>query len=172
MNDVTPKRTARQSERGKISPDEALPTAAAPTIVPQAPTVAEVVVPRPVAVAEPAPQVVSAPAKPPADSVDQSWTRFVEAQAVLARGFEEIAVELTGMTRSSIASVMDAAVALVGARTFSEAVDIHAGLARRGVDAMIEGSARLSEIGVKAISESGRPVLSRLSLTWSGVGPG
>ena len=56
--------------------------------------------------------------------------------------------------------------------TFSEAVEINAALARRGVDRMIEGSAKLSEIGVKAMSEASRPIVSRLGEGWSGVAPG
>jgi len=34
-------------------------------------------------------------------------------------------------------------------------------LTRRGVDAMLEGSAKLSEIGAKAVSNASRPILSR-----------
>ena len=63
------------------------------------------------------------------------------------------------MTRSGIAAASDAAIALFGARTFSEAVEINARLARRGVDAMIEGSAKLSDIGVTAVSEASRPII-------------
>jgi hypothetical protein len=162
MSDVKPKRTARDSGRSKISPGDAVPSATAPAIAPAAPTAAQIVSAPPAAVAEPAPEVVSASAKPLADSGDDSWTLFADAQAVLARGFEKIAVEVTGMTGSGVAAAVDAAVALLGARTFSEAVEIHAGLARRGVDAMIEGSAKLSDIGVKAMSEASQPVLSRL----------
>jgi len=172
MSEVKPKRTARESGLRQISPGEAVPAAAAPAIVPQAPTAAEVVSAPPEAVAEPAPEVAPASAEAQADSGDDPWTLFAEAQAALARGVEEIAVEVTGMTRSGIAAAADATIALLGARTFSEAVEIHAGLARRGVDAMIEGSARLSEIGVKAMSAASQPVLSRLGGTWSGVGLG
>jgi hypothetical protein len=177
MSDMKPKRAAREPGRSEISPgeavrSEAVPTATAPAIVPQAPTAAAVVSAQPAAVAEPAPEIVSASAAPPADSVEDPWTAFADAQAVLTRGFEEIVVEVTGMSRSGIAAAAHAAVALIGARTFSEAVEIHAALARRGVDAMIEGSAKLSEIGVKAVSEASRPILSRLGGTWSGMGAG
>ncbi len=167
MSDGKPKRTARDSGLSKISPDDAVPSAVVPATGPEAPTAAEVVSAPPAAVAEPAPEAVSASAKPLTDSADDSWTLFTEAQAVLGRGFEEIAVEVTGMTRSGLAAAADAAVALLGARTFSEAVEIHARVARRAVDAMIEGSAKLSEIGVTAISEAPRPILSRLGGTRS-----
>ena len=85
---------------------------------------------------------------------------------------EGIAVEVTVLTRSGMAAAADAGLALLGVRTISEAVEINASLARRGVDAMIEGSARLSEIGVKAVSEASRPILSRLGESWGGLAPG
>ena len=67
-----------------------------------------------------------------------------------------------------IIAFLAAAVALLEVRTFSEVVEINATLARRGIDAMIEGSAKLSEIGVKAMSSASRPILSRLGEGWSG----
>ena len=71
---------------------------------------------------------------------------------------------MTGISRSGMAATADAAVALLGARTFAEAIEINAGLARRRVDAMLEGSARLSEIGATAITDASRPFLSRFGL--------
>ena len=37
---------------------------------------------------------------------------------------------------------------------------------------MIESSAKLSEIGVKAMTEASRPILSQLGAPWSGPGGG
>ena len=82
---------------------------------------------------------------------------------MLARGFEEVADHLSGMTRSGIAAASDAAIALVAARTFAEAVEINAGLARRTIDAMIEGSTKLSAIGVRAVNDATRPILSQFA---------
>jgi hypothetical protein len=191
MSDVKPKRTAREPGRSDISPGEPLPAQAAPivpaakapgAIVPQAPTAPEAVAAAPEAVAQLAAEIVPVTVAPPADSPDEPrsparssspddpWAAVAEAQAALARGFEAIAFEMTGMTQSGVASASDAAIALFGARNFSEAVEINAGLARRGLDAMIAGSARLSDIGVKAVSEASRPLLSRLGGTWSSAG--
>src|SRR6266446_2370999 len=148
MSDVKPKRPVRASRQSEISPGEAAPIEAAPPIIPEEPPAPEIVAPPP-PVAEPAPEAVSAPpaavaqpvleivsaaAEPQADSVEAPWTAFAEAQAVLARGFEEIAVEVSGMTRSGFAAAADATVALLGVRTFAEAVEINAALAQRGVE--------------------------------------
>ena len=92
--------------------------------------------------------------RPEAAAAETAWTAFAEAQSALARGFERAAVEVTGISRSGMAATADAAVALLGARTFAEAIEINAGLARRRVDAMLEGSARLSEIGATAITDA------------------
>jgi hypothetical protein len=92
-----------------------------------------------------------------------AWSAFGEAQLALVRGMGEIAAEWAGIAQSGIAAGADAAVALLGARTIAEAVEIQAGLASRGFSAVIEGSAKLSEIGVKAASEASRPILSRLA---------
>src|SRR6266851_515956 len=140
MSDVKPKRPVRASKQSEISPGEALPIEAAPPIIPEDPPAPEVVSAPPEAVVQPVLEIVSAVAEPQADSVEDPWTAFAEAQAVLARGFEEIAVEVSGMSRSGFAAAADATVALLGVRTFAEAVEINAALAQRGVDAMIEGS--------------------------------
>jgi hypothetical protein len=173
MSDSKPKRTAREAGRSDISPGEAGPTVAAPivpeAIVPQAPTVAQAVSAPPGALAQLAPAAVAPAAEKLADSASDSWAAVAEAQAAFARGFEEISVEVTGMTQTGIRAATDAAIALVGARTFSEAVEINAGLARRGVDAMLEGSAKLSEIGVKTVGEASRPLLSQIGGTWKAI---
>jgi hypothetical protein len=182
MNDVKPKRTPREPGRSDISTGGPVPARTAPVvpaamvseaIIPQAPAAPEVISAAPEAAAQHAAEIAPATADPLVDSPgdsrsrDDPWTVFAEAQAALARGFEAIAIEITGMTGSGIAAASDAAIALFGARSFSEAVEINAGLARRGVDAVIEGSAKLSDIGVKAVGEASRPMLPRLGGTRS-----
>jgi hypothetical protein len=187
MSDVKPKRPVRPLRPSEISSGEraAIPStatavpedrtvpeiASAPPAAPAAP-VAEVIAEPPAPVVQAALEIVPKLAEPRADSVDDPWTAFTEAQAVLGRGFEEIVGEIAGMTRSGIAAVADAAVDLLGVRTFSEAVEINALLARRGIDAMIDGSAKLSEIGVKAVSEASQPMLSRLGESWGALARG
>jgi hypothetical protein len=178
MSDAKPKRTAREPGRGEVSTAESVSAKNAST-VPGA-TVEEAVAPRtldaaeavsagPEAVAEFALPTVSATRDPSTDSADvpadapadDPWAIVAEAQATLARGFAAVAVELTGMTGSGIVAAGDAAIAMVEARTFTEAVEIGAGLTRRGIDAMIEGSAKLSAIGVTVVSEASRSILSQ-----------
>ena len=170
MSDTKPKRTARDAGRREIDPDEAVPAAGAPLITPAQPDRAQAVaLPKaaPEAIAPPPAPIPTAP--PPAlpafeagvASVDDAWTALSEVQTAFVRGFEQIASEMSGLTRSGIAAASEAALALLAAKTVTEAVEINAGFARRRVDAMIDGSARLSEIGVAALTEASRPMLSQ-----------
>jgi hypothetical protein len=183
MSDVKPKRAAREPQRSNIFPHQAEPTEAAGIapeaivpgeIVTEVPAAAEIVAVRPEAVVQFASESVSAIVDPLTDSADP-WTGVAEAQAALARGFEAFALEMTGMTRSGIAAASDAAIALLAVGSVAELVDINAGLARHGVDWVIEGSARLCEIGVRAVGDASRPMLSRPMLAlvagaWSSIG--
>jgi hypothetical protein len=99
----------------------------------------------------------------------QAWVAFAEAQAAAVRGFEAIFEEMNTLTRSEIAAAADGATALLGARTFAEAVDVNLGYARRSFDVLIGSSAKLSEIGAKTASDASRPILSRLGDSWKMV---
>ena len=168
MSDIKPKRPMRDAGRRDTSADDAAGeqrTQSTPAAAPPEPAT-----PSGPAVFEAAPASEPPPALPPptasagptaSAAADDAWVALAEMQAALARGFEEIASEVSGMTRSGIAATADAAVALIGARTLAEAIEINAGLTRRRLDAMIEGSARLSEIGVKTATAASRPILSR-----------
>lgn len=108
--------------------------------------------------------------KSPEAAAETAWTAFAEAQSALARGFEKAAVEMAGVSRSGLAATADAAVALIGARSFAEALEINAALARRGIDTAFEASARLSEIGAKTVADASRPMLSRYGRGWGALG--
>jgi hypothetical protein len=188
MTDAKPRRPGREPGRevgresgrnGLAASPGASPAAPAeptPIIAPEpAPTIlaAPVAAPPPTIIApEPVMQEVVASAAPVVDAADDAWAAVGEMQAALARGFAEFVDQMTGIARSNLTAAADAATAMIGAHTFAEAVEISAGLARRGADAMIEGSARLSEIGAKAMTEASRPLLSRLNASWSAAGLG
>jgi hypothetical protein len=123
----------------------------------------------------PAPYVGPAEARtlavmPPfaAAPVADGWAALAELQATFARACEEAAAEVTEVTRSGIAASSDAALALLDARTYAEAVEINAGLARRNVAALVVGAVRLSEIGVTALAEASRPLFTSLPAPWRG----
>lgn len=119
----------------------------------------------------PAGDTPALPAPPSAETAvtsgDEAWAVFAEAQTALARACGEVAIEVGTIARSGFAAGTDAALALLGARTIAEAVEINAGLARRNADAMVEGSAKLSEIGLRALTAASRPILAGLSANWA-----
>lgn len=178
MSEIRPKRAAREPTRGEAVPTEVTAAATVPVVAgntaaqqePDASTTLAPIVP-----AGPACPVPAEPEHPPFDNrthdetreaaAEDPWTAFAEAQSALARGLEKMAVEATGISRSGMVATTDAAVALLGARTVAEALEINAGLVRRGIDAMMEGTARLSEIGAQALADASRPFLSRMG--WS-----
>jgi hypothetical protein len=86
-----------------------------------------------------------------------------ESQAAMARGFEAVALEMTGLARSGIATAGDSATALLGAKTLADAMEAQIGFARRSIDTLIGGTARLTEIGVRLANETTRPILSRVA---------
>jgi hypothetical protein len=165
MSDVKPRRALREAAlvepSAALTADNAVAGQPAPMVPPEAASIPEPPAAIAAAMTEPVPPPAIAAA---AETVDDSWTAVADAQTALARGFEEFAVELTGMSRTGMVAGTDAALALLGARTLAEAVEINAGLARRGVDAMIAGSSRLSEIGLKTMTEASKPLLARVGI--------
>jgi phasin family protein len=154
MSDIRPKRPAREPARIEIGAP-AVATATAPAALA---TAVETAV-------EPAVEPkVEAVVERQETTAEDALVAFAEAQTALARGAEQIAVELAGMTRSGLTATADAAIALLGAKSFAEAVEINAGLARRSFDTMLEGSSKVSEIAVKSVADASRPLLSGLGL--------
>ena len=174
MSDAKARRTARESERSEIAAAEAgqgapvTASTAAPIVIaepaPPAPAEAEILLIAPEPVAPTGPESIKAAQAP----ADDAWVAVAALQSALARGFAEAAVEMAELTKSGIAAAADAATAMLGARTFAEAVEINAGLIRRRTDAMIDGSARLSEIGVRVVTEASQPILARFGIARGG----
>jgi hypothetical protein len=48
---------------------------------------------------------------------------------------------------------------MLGVKTLSDAIDVNAGFACSSLDALVGGSAKLSELGVKLATEAPRPFL-------------
>ena len=160
------------SDKGSKRPLPEKPEPAASPVQNAAPAVAPAGASPPQHVVAPPPAATTTmpPPAAPESPVDDPWIALAEAQAALAEGFERIANEMSGLTRLSLSAASEAAVALLGARTFAEAVEINAGLARRNVDAIVEGSARLSELGVAAMTEASRPILTRFGAALGSAG--
>ena len=189
MSEAKPKRAPRESWRGKAAASEAglaepveIATGSAPDTA-TAPIALATAAAQPIAeavieaAAEPAAEAAAASTHAAADTSSateglwaEPWSVVTEAQSALARGFEAAATEVGGLTRAGMATTTEAATAMLGAKTLAEAIEINAGYARRGFDAMLGGAAKLSEIGVKAATDASRPILDRIGESWKGLG--
>jgi hypothetical protein len=142
--------------RGSRTPPPAavaVPAIAAPSPEPPQPT------------AEPAPLV---PAARPAPAVGSDpLSALMESQAAVARGLTELGAEMAAMARGGIDAATRSAGDLLTAKTLADAIKINTLFARHSFEALIGGSARLSEIGVKLAAEASRPILSQLSRDWA-----
>src|SRR5438874_3589849 len=161
MSDVKPRRVPRESVRQEIASVEPIGTDAAAPVVAGAPAALDAMSSPPEPVIAPAGLIAIEPLEARAAAADPVWGAIADAHAALAHGFEAMALECTGWTKSGVTAATDAALAILGAKSFAEIVEINAALTRRGIDAVIESSARLSEISLKAATEASRPMLAR-----------
>jgi hypothetical protein len=174
MSDGKPRRGSRESVPGKVI--SAFPLTAQIVPLPAPPPAAEVIeqatqavmpaaiapiAPTPAPAPMPAPAPIAALPPPAAAMPADPWHAMIEAQTVLGRGYEQALAELTGTANTGMAVSRDAAVAMLGAKSVLDAVAIGNDLMRKSFDAMFDGAAKLSEIGVKTFGDASRPLLSR-----------
>ncbi|MBO0735653.1 MAG: phasin family protein [Alphaproteobacteria bacterium] len=91
---------------------------------------------------------------------------FTQSQEALAKGLEALGAEMAGLAFSGIDTVTRAASGMIGVKTFSDAIDVNAGLACSSLDRWVGGSARMSELAVKLAAEISRPILTQLGKGW------
>jgi len=82
-----------------------------------------------------------------------------EAQQAVAADVRAMALEMSGLARSNLTAAGDGVTALLAAKTLADAVEIQLRFARRSLEAMADGSARLGEIGMRLASDAAKPVL-------------
>ena len=102
-----------------------------------------------------------------ADFGRQNFAAFIQSQTVLARGLEALSAEITGLALSGIDAATRAATDVLAVKTFADAIELNAGFTRHNFDALIGGSAKLSELGVKVATEASQPILSQFGKDWA-----
>jgi len=73
---------------------------------------------------------------------------------------------MAGLARSGIDTTARTATEMLKVKTLSDAIEVNALFARNSLDALITGSARLSELGVKLAAETSQPILTQLGIGW------
>lgn len=95
-----------------------------------------------------------------------TFAALVQSQAALARGLEALSAEMAGLALSGIDTAARAATGMLGVKTLSDAIEVNAGFTRSSFDALLGGSARLSELGAMLAAETSQPILSQVSKGW------
>jgi hypothetical protein len=96
----------------------------------------------------------------------EAMAALAESQAAMARGLEAMSDEMAGLTRLSIDIAARTATDMLGVKTLSDAFKVNALFARESFDSLLDGSAKLSGLGVKLAAESSRPILTQLGQGW------
>jgi hypothetical protein len=96
----------------------------------------------------------------------EALAAFAESHAAMARGLEAMSEEMAGLTRSGIDMAARSATDMLGVKTISDVFRVNAEYARNSFDSLLDGSAKLSGLGVKLAAESSRPILTQLGQGW------
>jgi len=101
-----------------------------------------------------------------ADFGGEAFAALVQSQTAMARGLEALSAELAGLALSGIDAAARTATDILAIKTLSDAIELNAGFTRSGFHALLDGSARLSELGVKLAAEASQPILTQLGKGW------
>ena len=114
----------------------------------------------------PPPAEIEAPAALKGSGGDAA-AALAQSQAALARGLEVLSAEMAGLALSGMNMVARTATKLLAVKTLADAIEVNAGFTCSSFDALVGGSAKLSEIGVKLAAETCQPLLTQLDRSWS-----
>jgi hypothetical protein len=92
---------------------------------------------------------------------------LAESQAALARGLEALSAEMAGLALTGMNVLARTATKLLAVKTLSDAIEVNAGFTWSSLETLIDGSAKLSELGVKLAAETSQPFFGQLTRGWS-----
>jgi hypothetical protein len=142
----------RRPTRPSVTPVEAMPLVATPVI--------------PRIVEGPAETAKSASSENLADFGREAFAAVAQSQAAVARGLEALSAEMAGLALSGIDAAARTATDMLAVRTLSDAIEVNAGFTRSSFDALVGGSAKLSELGTRLAAEASQPILTQLGKGW------
>jgi len=88
----------------------------------------------------------------------ENFDAVLKANAAWADGMEAIASEAVGCARQTLAATGTATMELLAARTLDRVIEIQTGLAKTALEALVERTARLSELGVALANGTWEPL--------------
>ena len=96
----------------------------------------------------------------------EAFAAVVQSQTAVARGLEALSAEMAGLVLSGIDAVARTATDMLAVKTLSDAIEVNAGFTRSSLDAVVGGSAKLSELGARLAAEASQPILTQLGKSW------
>jgi len=99
----------------------------------------------------------------------QNFAALIDVQTALARGLETLSAEITGLALAGVDAAARTATDALSVKTIADAIEVNAGFTRRSFDALIVGSAKLSEAGLKVAAEAWHPLLTHFGKSWTGA---
>ena len=99
----------------------------------------------------------------------QNFAAFFDSQTALARGLETLSTEITGLALAGVDAAARTATDALSVKTIADAIEVNAGFTRRSFDALMVGSAKLSEAGFKVAAEAWHPLLTHFGKSWTGA---
>lgn len=94
------------------------------------------------------------------DTVDA----YVKAGNVFAKGFEDLGKTVFAFAQTQAEANVNAAKALMSAKTINDVVEIQSDLARNQFDAFVAESTKVSEMTVKVANETAEPIQAQLNI--------
>lgn len=88
----------------------------------------------------------------------ENFDAVLKANAAWADGVEAIASEAVGCARQTLAVTGAATMDLLAARTLDRVIEIQTGLAKTALEALVERTARLSELGIALAKGTSAPL--------------
>jgi phasin family protein len=98
-----------------------------------------------------------------ADMPKANFEAMVEAGNVFMKGFESLNGQMFNIARKQIAQGAEAQKALLGAKSFQEAVEIQQGFVKQSMDCIVSDGAEASSAWMKVATEAGQPIGRRVS---------
>jgi hypothetical protein len=83
---------------------------------------------------------------------------MLKANAALSEGFEALAKEYMGYTQAALTAAGEATKSLLEAKTLDQVIEINTGLAKTGVETLLDRSAKLSQWSLALAQETALPL--------------
>lgn len=89
---------------------------------------------------------------------------MVKSGQIVATGMQELAKQMTATTQASLDEMMNTFRAFTTVRSFKEAVDLQASLARSTMEKALAGTGQVAETSFKVAEQAMAPITGRVSL--------